>query len=50
MTLMSADGGEISCHPLILALNGAWKRLDVPGLARSIGNACGVTRERRSHP
>ncbi len=27
-----ADGSEISCHALILALGVSWKRLDVPGL------------------
>jgi thioredoxin reductase (NADPH) len=32
-----ADGGEVSCHALILALGVAWKRLDVPGLDRLTG-------------
>lgn len=32
-----ADGSEISCHSLILALGVSWKRLDVPGLEKLTG-------------
>lgn len=32
-----ADGSEISCHSLILALGVSWKRLDVPGLDKLTG-------------
>ncbi len=32
-----ADGSEISCHALILALGVSWKRLDVPGLEKLTG-------------
>ncbi len=32
-----ADGTEISCHALILALGVSWKRLDVPGLEKLTG-------------
>jgi thioredoxin reductase (NADPH) len=32
-----ADGTEISCHALILALGVSWRRLDVPGLDRLTG-------------
>ena len=32
-----ADGSEISCHALILALGVSWRRLDVPGLDRLTG-------------
>jgi thioredoxin reductase (NADPH) len=32
-----ADGGEVSCHALILALGVSWKRLDVPGLEQFTG-------------
>ena len=31
------DGGEISCHALILALGVAWRRLNVPGIERLTG-------------
>jgi thioredoxin reductase (NADPH) len=31
------DGGEISCHAMILALGVSWRRLDVPGLDRLTG-------------
>ncbi len=32
-----ADGSEISCHALILALGVSWRRLDVPGLEKLTG-------------
>ncbi|MGI8504803.1 MAG: FAD-dependent oxidoreductase [Hassallia sp.] len=32
-----ADGSEISCHALILALGVAWRRLNVPGLEKLTG-------------
>jgi thioredoxin reductase (NADPH) len=32
-----ADGGEVSCHALILALGVSWKRLDVSGLEQFTG-------------
>lgn len=32
-----ADGSEISCHALILALGVSWRRLNVPGLERLTG-------------
>jgi thioredoxin reductase (NADPH) len=32
-----ADGGEVSCHALILALGVSWKRLDVSGLEKFTG-------------
>ncbi len=32
-----ANGSEISCHALILALGVSWRRLDVPGLDRLTG-------------
>jgi thioredoxin reductase (NADPH) len=32
-----ADGGEISCHALILALGVSWRRLDIPGVERLTG-------------
>ena len=32
-----ADGSEISCHAMILALGVSWRRLDVPGLERLTG-------------
>ncbi|MBW4613606.1 MAG: FAD-dependent oxidoreductase [Desmonostoc vinosum HA7617-LM4] len=35
--LQLADGSEISCHTIILALGVAWRRLDVPGLDRLTG-------------
>ncbi len=35
--IVLADGSEISCHALILALGVAWRRLDVPGLERLTG-------------
>ncbi len=31
------DGGEISCHALILGLGVSWRRLNVPGLERLTG-------------
>jgi thioredoxin reductase (NADPH) len=36
-SIVLADGSEISCHALILALGVSWKRLDVPGLDRLTG-------------
>ena len=35
--IVLADGSEISCHALILALGVAWRRLDVPGLESLTG-------------
>ncbi len=32
-----ADGSEISCHTLILALGVSWRRLDIPGVERLTG-------------
>jgi thioredoxin reductase (NADPH) len=32
-----ADGSEISCHAMILALGVSWRRLNVPGLERLTG-------------
>ncbi|MDF5733700.1 MAG: FAD-dependent oxidoreductase [Rhizonema sp. PD38] len=32
-----ADGAEVSCHALILALGVSWRRLDVPGLDHLTG-------------
>ncbi|NEQ19098.1 MAG: FAD-dependent oxidoreductase, partial [Microcoleus sp. SIO2G3] len=32
-----ADGSEISCHAMILALGVSWRRLDMPGLDRLTG-------------
>lgn len=32
-----ADGSEISCHALILALGVSWRRLDIPGVERLTG-------------
>ncbi|GAB1543932.1 FAD-dependent oxidoreductase [Scytonema sp. NUACC21] len=32
-----ADGIEISCHAMILALGVSWRRLDIPGLERLTG-------------
>lgn len=32
-----ADGSEISCHAMILALGVSWQRLDAPGLERLTG-------------
>ncbi|MBO3459680.1 FAD-dependent oxidoreductase [Aetokthonos hydrillicola Thurmond2011] len=32
-----ADGSEISCHAMILALGVSWRRLDIPGLDRLTG-------------
>jgi thioredoxin reductase (NADPH) len=32
-----ADGSEISCHALILALGVSWRRLDIPGIDRLTG-------------
>jgi thioredoxin reductase (NADPH) len=32
-----ADGGEVSCHAVILALGVSWKRLQVPGLEQFTG-------------
>jgi len=32
-----ADGSEISCHALILALGVSWRRLNVPGMERLTG-------------
>ena len=32
-----ADGSEISCHALILALGVAWRRLNVPGMEKLTG-------------
>lgn len=32
-----ADGSEISCHALILALGVSWRRLDIPGIERLTG-------------
>ena len=32
-----ADGSEVSCHALILALGVSWRRLDVPGLDHLTG-------------
>ena len=32
-----ADGNEISCHALILALGVSWRRLNVPGMERLTG-------------
>lgn len=33
-----ADGSEISCHALILALGVAWRRLNVPGIEKLTGS------------
>jgi thioredoxin reductase (NADPH) len=35
--LTLADGSEISCHAMILALGVSWRRLNVPGLDRLTG-------------
>lgn len=32
-----ADGSEVSCHALILALGVSWRRLDIPGIDRLTG-------------
>ncbi|MEM9157351.1 MAG: FAD-dependent oxidoreductase, partial [Cyanobacteria bacterium P01_F01_bin.33] len=36
-TIALADGGEISCHSLILAMGVAWRRLNVPGIEQFTG-------------
>lgn len=36
-TLSLADGSEISCHALILAMGVAWRRLNVPGVEQFTG-------------
>jgi thioredoxin reductase (NADPH) len=36
-TLILADGSEINCHSLILALGVSWRRLQIPGIDRLTG-------------
>ncbi|MGB3615355.1 MAG: FAD-dependent oxidoreductase [Elainellaceae cyanobacterium] len=36
-TLTLADGSEVSCHALILAMGVAWRRLNVPGVEQFSG-------------
>jgi thioredoxin reductase (NADPH) len=36
-TILLADGSEINCHALILALGVSWRRLNIPGLDRLTG-------------
>jgi thioredoxin reductase (NADPH) len=35
--IMLADGSEISCHALILAMGVSWRRLNIPGIDRLTG-------------
>jgi len=35
--LTFADGGEISCHAMLIASGVAWRKLDVPGIERLTG-------------
>lgn len=36
-TLLLSNGGEISCHALLIAAGVAWRRLDAPGVERLTG-------------